>query len=431
MQGKLELVRHLLARLNEQEDLQAVREHLADALVGHEHVGVAVLRGPGDVVFQTAGLVLPDDLLRTSARSHDEPYEWRMQGRTYRAITESVSTRIAGRQPLMVAVVVDTEHHEHFMEAFRSDLLLALAIGIGLSALLGWAAARGGLAPVRKLAQAVRGVSAGRLDERVPTASMPAELVDLGNAFNQMLAQLQDSFDRLRHFSSDIAHELRTPISNLMLQTQVAASKARTADEYREVLYSNLEEYERLAKMIGDMLFLAQADNGLAVPTRSPIDLSEEMQAMFGFYEALAEENGVRLELEGSGRVDGDRLMIRRAISNLLGNAIRQTPRGKTVRSTLAERPDGGCTLRMTNPGSIAPEHLPRLFDRFYRVDPARQSGHGGAGLGLAITRSIVTAHGGTIRAESAAGEVSFTIAWPAPSPALAEGQTPTSPAPA
>jgi two-component system heavy metal sensor histidine kinase CusS len=108
--------------------------------------------------------------------------------------------------------------------------------------------------------------------------------------------------------------------------------------------------------------------------------------------------------------------MIRRAISNLLANAVRQTPRGQTVRSTLIQRPDGGCTLQMANPGSIAAEHLPRLFDRFYRVDPARQSGQGGAGLGLAITRSIVSAHGGTIRAESGGGEVRFTIDWPAPS---------------
>jgi two-component system heavy metal sensor histidine kinase CusS len=157
----------------------------------------------------------------------------------------------------------------------------------------------------------------------------------------------------------------------------------------------------------------------VAVPSRAPVNLLVELQALFGFYEPLADEQGVRLEAEGSGTVEGDRLMIRRALSNLLANAIRHTPKGSTVSVQLARRADGGVTLGIRNPGSIAHEHLPRLFERFYQVEPSRHSAVGRAGLGLAITQSIVAAHGGTIRAESDSGEVRFTIDWPVASVSL------------
>jgi two-component system heavy metal sensor histidine kinase CusS len=260
-----------------------------------------------------------------------------------------------------------------------------------------------------------QGISANRLGELLPPQSVPPELVDLAIAFNDMLARLEGSFRRLSDFSSDLAHELRTPVSNLMTQTQVALSKARSADQYREVLYSNLEEYERLARMIADMLFLAKADNGLIVPSSEPVDLAAEVRDLFGFYEAFAEEQGVSLVLVGTGILRGDRLMIRRALSNLLSNAIRHTPRDASVKVLIDQRKSGEIELSVENPGEdIGPEHLPRLFDRFYRVDPSRQKASEGAGLGLAITKSIVEAHNGTIRIASANGSTRFAIAFPA-----------------
>jgi two-component system heavy metal sensor histidine kinase CusS len=200
-----------------------------------------------------------------------------------------------------------------------------------------------------------------------------------------------------------------------MTQTQVALSRSRTADEYREVLYSNLEEFDRLARTITDMLFLAKADNGLLVPHREPVDLAAEVRELFDFYEALVEERGIRLELTGGGRVNGDRLMIRRAISNLLSNAIRHTARGEAVRVRIDGAGAEGVRLAVENPGiGIDPEHLPRIFERFYRVDPARQRSTEGAGLGLAITNSIVAAHQGTLRASSANGITRFEMSLPA-----------------
>jgi two-component system heavy metal sensor histidine kinase CusS len=302
------------------------------------------------------------------------------------------------------------------MRAFEQSLWLAIAASIALTALLGWIAARRGLAPVREMADLTQGISANRLGDRLRPESVPTELIDLAIAFNAMLARLEGSFTRLSDFSSDLAHELRTPISNLMTETQVAISKARSADQYREVLYSNLEEYERLARMIADMLFLAKADNGLIVPSSELVDLAAEARELFGFYEAFAEEQNVGLVLAGAGAVRGDRLMLRRALSNLLSNAIRHTPRGGSVTVRLDRYKPEEIELSVENPGEdIEPEHLPRLFDRFYRIDRSRQKASSeGAGLGLAITKSIVEAHKGTIEVFSSNGSTRFAISFPA-----------------
>lgn len=199
-----------------------------------------------------------------------------------------------------------------------------------------------------------------------------------------------------------------------MTQTQVALSNARSIEEYRETLYSNLEEYERIAQMIGDMLFLAKAENGLYKPSLANVNLVLEIQALFDYFEAWAEERGVLLALEGAAAVPGDRLMLRRALSNLLSNAIRHTPSGQTVVVRLAETGDDAVEIVVENPGTdIPPEHLPRLFDRFYRWDSSRQRKDDGVGLGLAIVKSIVDAHGGSISVVSAEGRTRFKITLP------------------
>lgn len=187
-----------------------------------------------------------------------------------------------------------------------------------------------------------------------------------------------------------------------MTQTQVALSQSRGIDEYREILYSNIEEYERMAQMIGDMLFLAQADNGLYTLNATDVDLNKEVQSLFEYYEVWADERHLTLALEGAATVSGDRLMLRRALSNLLSNAIRHTPTGQTVWVKLESGLRDEIGIAVENPGAPIPtEHLPRLFDRFYRVDPSRQRGGEGTGLGLAIVKSIVDAHGGRIEVES------------------------------
>ena len=421
-EGKLALVRHTLSRAHSAEDLDAAARRLDDALVGHHGLSIAVVRPDRSPLFASPDAALLAPLLEKQtgfdASRSSKPMVWSQDGQAYRGVVATAAADIPGAPHFTVALALNIGHHLEFLAAFRKSLWLAIAIGTLLTALLGWIAARRGLAPVRDMARVARGTSASHLKNRLPLDILPAELIELAVAFNEMFARLEDSFRRLSDFSSDLAHELRTPISNLMTQTQVALSKARSADEYREVLYSNLEEYDRLARMIGDMLFLAKADNGLIVPHSEPIDLAEEVRQLFEFYEALSEEQGVRLALVGEAAVQGDRLMLRRALGNLLSNALRHTPRNGTIQVRIDRPLPGKIRLRIENPGeTIPPEHLPRLFDRFYRADASRHRSHEGAGLGLAITRSIVEAHGGTIAVASANGLTRFEMAFPAVTP--------------
>ena len=419
LNGKLELVRHALSKARAPSDMDLVEQRLSDALVGHHGLSVAVLGTERKMLFASPDAGFPAALLESvpdkdlSARTR--LVTWVRDGQTYRGFAAAAATGISSQLPATVVVAVNIEHHQMFMQSFQESLWWAIAASIALTALLGWIAARRGLAPVREMADVAQGISANRLAARLQPESVPTELEHLALAFNDMLARLEGSFARLSDFSSDLAHELRTPISNLMTQTQVAISKARSAEQYREVLYSNLEEYERLARMIADMLFLAKADHGLITPSSEMVELGTEVRELFGFYEAFAEEQGVSLVLEGAGAVRGDRLMLRRALSNLLSNAIRHTPRGSSVRVNIDHNGAGEIRLSIENAGEeIEPAHLPRLFDRFYRVDPSRQKAGEGAGLGLAITKSIVEAHRGSIAVSSSNGSTRFYIAFPA-----------------
>ena len=415
MNGKLHLAAHLLEKIQAPAEFAALPAQLDDALVGHHDLDVVLRDAAGQTLFATAGAAFPPALLaRSGISSPPQPQSWQQDGpsgrQPRRGISALLPTGIPGGSPMLVAVAVDITHHAHFMASFQRTLWLFVAAAAALAGLLGWFAVRRGLAPLQAIRQGAAGVTASRLDYRLPLDAVPVELADLAETLNDMLARLEDSFQRLKDFSSDLAHELRTPISNLMTETQVALTRARSPDEYREVLASNAEEYERLARMVGDMLFLAQAEHGLVVPKREAVDLANEVRELFDFFDALAEEKALRLSLTGSGQISGDKLMLRRALANLLSNAIRHTPAGGSIRVGI-EATDDGTMLAIENSGEpIPPEHLSRIFDRFYRADPSRHRSNEGAGLGLAITRSIVQAHGGEISARSTADGVRFEI---------------------
>ena len=412
--GKLELVRHALAKVHTPADLITVPQHLTDALIGHPDLSVTVIGPDHRVLFTTSNATFATHLLKQARNLDTKLVMWEQGGEMYRGISATAATGIAGLPSTTVALAINIEHHRTFMKVFHHNLWLAIAAGILLTIVLGWFSARRGLTPVRKMADVAKGISASHLSDRLSSKTVPTELVNLAIAFNEMLTRLEGSFHRLSDFSSDLAHELRTPISNLMTQTQVALSKERSADEYREVLYSNLEEYERLARMIADMLFLAKADNGLIIPSSEVVDLPTEVRELFGFYEAIADEQGVSLIVTGEGVVRGDRPMLRRALSNLLSNAIRHTARGRSVKVFIDQSKSKETSVAIENFGeTIAKEYLPRLFDRFYRLDPSRQKASDGAGLGLAITKSIIEAHQGKIQVTSSNGSTRFEITIP------------------
>lgn len=313
-----------------------------------------------------------------------------------------------------LTLMLDITHHQHFLQRMQHLIWLTVGLSALATALLGAWAARSGLRPLRRMGEVAAGVSAHSLTQRLPHQQMPAELADLAQAFNAMLGRLDDAFQRLSAFSADIAHELRTPLSNLLTQTQVILTQPRPLEDYREALHSNLEELQWMAQLVNDMLYLAKADHGLLVPKREPLALGDEVETLLEFFALLAEDAQVSLVREGNAQTVGDRGMLRRALSNLLDNALRFTPAGGQVRVRMVEDARG-VTLTVENSGKGIPAHvLPRLFDRFYRADPARHEGSSEhAGLGLAITQSIVRAHGGRIFCESAAGWTRFVIELP------------------
>lgn len=412
--GKLELLRHTLGGVRSATELEALPQRLEEALVGHHGLALVVLAPDGRRLFASPGANFPAALRSAvAADSGLHPTLWRdAAGRSYRGIAATLPTGSDGGEAL-VAVSTDLVHHEHFMRSFRTALWTVMGLAALLTGFLGWMAARRGLAPLREISRGAAAITASRLDQRLSAAAIPAELAEVAETLNAMLARLEESFRRLSDFSSDLAHELRTPVSNLLTQTQVTLTRTRTLAEYQDVLASNAEEFERLSRMIADMLFLAKADNQQIIPHRESVDLPAEVRSLFEFYEALVEEKGVALSCSGSGTVFGDRLMLRRAVNNLLSNAVRHAPSGGRIAVRIDDAGDAVMLVVENTGDTIAPEHLPRLFDRFYRVDAARRHFGEGTGLGLPITRSIARAHGGEATVHSRDGVTHFGLRIP------------------
>ncbi|MEJ7807410.1 MAG: heavy metal sensor histidine kinase [Telluria sp.] len=416
LNGKLELVEHALEKVRSAAELARLPAQLTDSLVGHHSLDILVLGPDGTLLFATKGAQFPASVIGTAGSKVGASVVWRKgHDHPVRGIVKLASTGIAGARAATIAVATDIGEHQTFMDGFRRTLWGTAVLGAVLTGLLGWAAAKRGLAPLRAMGREVGAITAGRLDARLSAEAVPAELAESADTLNGMLGRLEDSFRRLSNFSSDLAHELRTPVSNLLTQTQVTLSKVRTVDAYTDILASNAEEFERLARIVSDMLFLAKSDNDLVVPNREAVSLAEEVRSVLEFYEALAEEKQIVVAVTGQATISGDRLMIRRAINNLVSNAVRHTAPGGAISVRIRDCGSNGCELQVENPGEgIAAAHLPRLFDRFYRVDFARQRQSEGAGLGLAITRSIVRAHGGEATASSENGLSTFSLTFPA-----------------
>lgn len=398
------------------DDAQALERHLAHAVAGHHGVYFSVRDTRGRPLYGSAPAALSDITRDTPAAAQlgiAALRVWAVGGHTYRGAV----LQIAGANVLVAAAM---DFHLLYLDRLRVALWWGTIAACAVAVLAAWLAVKWGHAPMRRISSTVRGITSEQLHVRIEPAAVPVELQHLVASFNLMLDQLQASFLRLSHFSADIAHELRTPVTNLTTQTQVALSKPRPVEAYQEVLYSSLEELERMGKMISDMLFLAQADHPLAPPEMAGVDLTTEVQALFDYFDAWAEHLGVTMVLDGAApAVRGNRLMLRRALSNLISNALRYTPKGEKVTVRLAHQ-DGLAEVRIENPGPEIPApHLPRLFDRFYRIDAARQRKGEGAGLGLAIVKSIVEAHGGSVSVTSAAGLTCFSVRLPLNQPGV------------
>jgi two-component system, OmpR family, heavy metal sensor histidine kinase CusS len=349
-------------------------------------------------------------------------------GRSFRVLLARIPVpmaTLAGQDARNVLVVFAYEltQTREFVKHEVRIFIITLLIGTLIAGLLGVWMARRILVGPKKLAAAANRISARPMTERLSVEHTPTELVESTEAFNRMLDRLEGAFKRLTEFSSDLAHDLRTPINNLLGEAQVALAKPRSAAEYRAVLESAVEDYERISRLIQNMLFLARADDPEAATKRLWIDLHSVLERSRGYFEMLAEERGVTLALDMQGtepvwqQVWADETMLIRAVSNLVSNALRYAPRGSSVIVSTRLHDGGGCTLEVSNEGEpIAEEHQQRIFERSFRVDASRAGSATGSGLGLAIVKSIMDLHGGTATVISGPGRpTSFRLWFPGP----------------
>ena len=309
-------------------------------------------------------------------------------------------------RPVVIQVAMDVTSDEELLVQYRHWLALVLIAALGVSVAAGHQIARGGLRPLRRIIRTTASIGTATLNERVALTGLPAELHELGHTFNRMLDRLEEAFAHLRQFSDDIAHELRTPIGSILGAAEVALGQARPAGEYRDALESVLEDASRMSRTVQSLLFLARSEGPAMQIERETVDLAHELGVIREFYDAAASEAGVRLEVEAAPDLAAavDRTLLQRALSNLVANGLAHTPRGGAVRivarghgeAVEIEVADSGC--------GVAPEHLPHVFDRFYRADRTRSPTGGNVGLGLAIVKTIATLHGGSVAIDSVIG---------------------------
>ena len=331
-----------------------------------------------------------------------------------RAVAARAVIGDSSAEQVIIIVARDATEPAALLRAYGADLIAAALIGALVASGLGYITVRNGLRPVSHVARKANEITSRRLDARLSIEDAPAELYELTAAFNAMLDRLKNGMERLSRFAADLAHDLRTPVNALMVKTQVALSRPRSAEDYRSLLESNIDEFERLSRLIESTLFLARAENEQLALSSDRVDVRQTLEKVADYFSGIADEAGVSLEVEGEGVFIADPVLLQRAVSNLISNAITHTGRGEVVRILAQDAPDA-ITINVENPGpGIAPDQIGRVFDRYFRGDPARTEAAGSAGLGLAIVKAIMALHGGTAAVVSEKGGITrFVLRFP------------------
>ena len=414
--GKLRQVQQLLGSAGAQDLLRERPQYFRDTMSGQENSLVRILAPDGtpladiNALHETyplppvAGVAPTLDAIRSWTTSAGAP------GRVVAG-----SARLDNRQVHIVVARAYAERSAMFA-GYRRQIAGAALVSALLAALLAALWLRRGLRPLHGVAEHAALVRPGTLAQRLEVKGAPSELLPLIHALNDMLARLQEGYARLSGFSADLAHEFRTPVANLLGQSQVMLAQPRSSGEYEDLIASNIEELERLARMIESMLFLARAGQDEVVLVRHPLAAVEELEKVAGFFEGMAEERGLAFACTGNAAltVAADAALLRRALANLVSNAVRHADTGSTI-SLIANRRADAIELSVSNHGApVASAHLAHLFERFYRADPARSDAEGSTGLGLAIVGAIMDLHGGQASVHVEGTRITFTLVFPA-----------------
>ena len=303
---------------------------------------------------------------------------------------------------LILQIALDVTSLDRIFKDFRMVLLAVIVFGTLISSAIAAVIVNSGLRPLKEITDRTMHITAYNLDERMKLSHWPKEVKILAIAFDEMLDRLQDSFDRLSGYVSNMAHELRTPINVLMGEAEVALTKARTASDYRRVIESNMEEYERLSRIIDSLLFIARTDINKSQLKTDEIIVGLEAKKIVEYYLPLADDKEVSIVCTGNATLYADPTLFKRAISNLLSNAIHYSSKGGKIEISISQGEDLSVTVTVTDTGlGMSKEELPKIFDRFYRIDASRHVHPEGTGLGLAIVKSIMELHGGTVNVVS------------------------------
>lgn len=414
LERKMEQIEHSLNADLNVADLNARAHPLLDVVMGHDNLSLSVVehsaRHPARLSLGPL-LEAPVEPIAVGPRLAFS--EWR-DSQDNQLLTASRSMRLQDGTAVQVLLTVNRSEDLDLLHAYLRSTLLALPLLLLLIGVCAWKLVQGGLAPLRRFRRIAEQVSAQDLGHRLPETRLPQELQVLARSINIMLDRLENGVGQLSQFSDDLAHELRTPISNLMGKAQVTLSRERSSEDYKVALEDSIEELTRLTRIITDMLFLAQVEQPSMKMNLHPVALGEEARRVAELFDISAESKGVEVKVRGWGSVHGDRLMIQRALSNLLSNAIRHSPEGQRVQIGIEPRDEGMCCWVENDGPGIAAEHVPHLFERFYRVGCGRSRMDGGTGLGLAIVRSIMQVHGGRVEVASAvSGPTRFSLVFP------------------
>lgn len=372
-----------------------------------------VLDVDGRVITETPGmsgeLTAPGraELAQTSnSEAGDGHNVFSNSGKPFLTLIVRVASANTNAPPRYMQVAMDRDHDDYLLAQYRRRLWLMLGLSLTLCCLGGYLIARAGMRPIESISQSAARIRSTTLHERIDTNGLPSELRELGNTFNGMLDRLEQAFQHISQFSDNVAHELRTPINNLRGEIEVALGRGRSEADYRDILGSCLEECARISRLIQTLLFLARADTAADVLQLEEVDVAKELTTIESYYEAAAAESGVTLCVTGSDGLHTqlDRTLFQQAVGNLVSNAIAHSHSGSAVHlAATADHEKLSISVRDTGCG-IAPEHLPHVFERFYRVDRNRAKSSQNLGLGLAVVKSIATRHGGSVDITSAVG---------------------------
>jgi heavy metal sensor kinase len=308
-------------------------------------------------------------------------------------------------KPLLIRLAYSTEPIRERLFEFIGLLVLAMPIALIAAGFAGYRVAGKALNPLEQMARQTEQITAMRLNERIPIDNPNDELGHMARVLNELLARLGESFEKLQHFTSDVSHELRTPLAAMRSVGEVGLQEDHSTKKYRDIIGSMLEEVAKLTSMIDTLLTIAHADSGVIELQRSIFPMMDLVQESVGVVGVLAEDKKQTISVVGDNKISvfADRSFLRMAVINLLDNAVKYSPSGSTVRLILSDEKNSSnqtefVQLAIEDEGPGIPEDkAPRVFDRFFRVDEGRTRDAGGAGLGLAIGKWAVEAHGGTI----------------------------------